>query len=265
MDFYCSDLIPAIEYFVDRKCLPVWNIQEGRIGFHDLIYVYKGRAVYYMDGKPFKLEQGDMLYAPKGIVRKAYTDLEDLMHCYAFNFQIYNPSGEISGLPIPPVTKIGLDTDLIELYREFNQAWLEKEEGYMLKCRAIFMLILHKLIIFHKRSMLHPRPDARIRKVKEHISMNYSGKITVDMLAETINLNPVYFGAFFKKHTGYSVKEYINLIRIRKSRDLLSTGEYSVKETAYLCGFEDIYYFSKVFKRITGTSPSYYVKSMFKP
>ncbi|MNG23858.1 HTH-type transcriptional activator RhaS [compost metagenome] len=55
---------------------------------------------------------------------------------------------------------------------------------------------------------------------------------------------------------GASVKEYINRMKINNAENILLSGEFSVKEAAYKCGFEDIYYFSKLFKKIKGFPPS---------
>jgi YesN/AraC family two-component response regulator len=77
-------------------------------------------------------------------------------------------------------------------------------------------------------------------------------------VAEILNLNPVYTGSYFKKRTGYSIKQYINHVRINQAKNLLASGDYTVTEVAQMCGYHDIFYFSKVFKQIEGVSPSYF-------
>jgi YesN/AraC family two-component response regulator len=73
-------------------------------------------------------------------------------------------------------------------------------------------------------------------------------------------LNPVYFGAYFKKKTGYTVNQYINNVRVNIAKKILLSGEYTVGEVANRCGFQDMFYFSKVFKQIEGVPPSHFVK-----
>ncbi len=61
--------------------------------------------------------------------------------------------------------------------------------------------------------------------------------------------------------TGQTIFVYLNNLRIEKAKQLLSTGFYTTNDIATRTGFHDVYYFSKVFKKFTGTTPGKYVKS----
>jgi len=98
--------------------------------------------------------------------------------------------------------------------------------------------------------------DKRIDIVKNYISNNYYKKLKIQDIADILNLSPVYTGALFKKYTGMSINEYINHIRINQAVSIMSSTNCTISETAYMCGFEDIFYFSRVFKKIKGVSPS---------
>lgn len=259
MDFGALNV--SIEYFVDRKCLPDWKLDPEVIAFHNLMYVYKGECAFYINHTLYHLNGGDIVYAPQGIIRQANTNPHDLMHCYSVCFKADCKASDIPDLKLPPVIRAGFDTLLIQYFQELNQTWLEKDEGYMMKCRGLLMLILHRVSrISVGQSLNHSPEDPRIERSKQYIANHILKKITLNELADVAGLNPVYFGMLFKKTTGYTVKEYINLLRIRKSKDLLDSGEYSVKETAYLCGYNDIYYFSKLFRKLTNLPPSSYRK-----
>lgn len=66
----------------------------------------------------------------------------------------------------------------------------------------------------------------------------------------------------FKQHLGVPPKQYLNRLRMTKALDMLADGS-SVTDVAYACGFEDVKYFSRVFKRSFGCAPSNVVKNMF--
>jgi len=251
-----DNLIPDLLYFVNRKCLPSWHIEKHRIDFHDLTYVYSGSVTYLVNGTEYNLEQGSFIYIPKGSLRQAYTSASAPMHCYAVNFNIGGPGMEHERLPFPTIFESGMSKELSGLYKDLNRTWVEKNPGYQMKARAIFMLILHKLIYQANCTGNPVCSDSRIAKVKEYILANYHRKIEIKDLAEIAGLHPVYLGALFNKINHCTIKQYIHRIRVNNAENLLSTGGYTVSEAAGRCGFEDIFYFSKVFKKYKGYPPS---------
>lgn len=70
-----------------------------------------------------------------------------------------------------------------------------------------------------------------------------------------MHLHPSYFSTVFKNATGLSFKEYLNKVRIEESKILLQNTDFSIIDIAVAVGFEDQSYFSKVFKKYTGTTP----------
>jgi AraC-like DNA-binding protein len=80
----------------------------------------------------------------------------------------------------------------------------------------------------------------------------------LEEIAKEIKLVPVYFSAFFRKATGYSVFEYINEYRIYKACELLKETKKPVLEIAYETGYNSISLFNRLFRRITGISPRKY-------
>jgi len=252
-----EDIIPDILYFVNRKCKPGWSIIESRIDFHDLTYVYKGSSTYVVNGTEYKLAKGDFIYIPSGNVRAAYTNPDDPMHCFAANFRLSNLSGE-SGitLPIGPVLRTGVCADLMRLYGELDYVWVEKSYNHIMRARALFMLILDRILGRIASGTPAQQEDERLVRVKQYILHNFMNKIEMSQLAELAGLNPVYLGAFFKKANGCTIKQYITRIRINNAESLLSTGGYSVSEAAARSGFDDLFYFSKVFRAYKGYAPS---------
>lgn len=96
----------------------------------------------------------------------------------------------------------------------------------------------------------------RFHKIFDYIETNYSHEMSSSDLAEIAHISPYYFCRIFKQVTGRTPTEYINEIRLRKSIELLKTDSMSITEIAMNCGFNDINYFSRVFKKRYGISPS---------
>ncbi len=251
-----NDLIITIYYFISRQCTSEWIIEESITNFIDLTYIYSGEAYYTIDHKLYHVKAGDLLCIPPNSLRSAVTNPHNPMMCFPINIQLHDFNHNEVILPFPLISHIGILDSLIHFYQELNVVWLEKKPGYMLYARALFSSILYKLLclLYYHNDLTFV--DSRIKKVITYISQHYTEKLSVNQLAELVNLNPVYLGVLFKKCTGHSIKHYINQIKINHAENLLMSGEFTITSTALKCGFDDIYYFSKLFKAIKGYPPS---------
>ena len=95
----------------------------------------------------------------------------------------------------------------------------------------------------------------------QYIKENISRKLTVAQIAEYAGASESHFMREFKRITGSTVTGYINTARCEYAESLLQSQKYKVKEAAALCGFENEEYFTKVFKKHTGRTPSEYIKA----
>ena len=96
------------------------------------------------------------------------------------------------------------------------------------------------------------------RKVTEYIINNIEEELNLEGIANSFNLSPYYFSRSFKECMGCNLTDYINMIRIRKAKELLKKNDMSIKEVSYSVGYSDPNYFSKVFKKYEGYSPKEY-------
>jgi YesN/AraC family two-component response regulator len=104
-----------------------------------------------------------------------------------------------------------------------------------------------------------PNKNSELIKNAIHfIAENFSTPLSLEQVAKHVHLNSAYFSTLFKRSTGSSFKEYLNMIRIEESKRLLANTNYSVIDIAIATGFEDQSYFSKVFKKHTGLTPKQY-------
>lgn len=252
--YYHPHLVPNIFLFVERKCFPDWTIQRSTISFHDLTFVVEGRASYYINGVKYNVEAGDLIYVPGGSVREAHTFKSCPMHAFPFNFYWASPHNDIR-LPFGIVTKRMITKEIMGYIREFNQVWMSKQPFYLIQSRAIFELILHRLLSNFTRQSSR-QVDPRIKKLTAYITESYAEPLKMSDLAERVNLNPVYLGKLFKESTGSTFREYLNHIRINNAEMMLADGDFTVTETAERCGFQDISYFSNLFKEMKGYPPS---------
>ena len=104
----------------------------------------------------------------------------------------------------------------------------------------------------------------RINIILDYIMEHYDEDLNLEKIAALINMNKNAFCRFFKKGTKKSLFTVINEVRIGKACQHLTETEMNVLQTCYACGFNNISNFNKVFKKVTGTSPTAYRKKMKK-
>ena len=251
-----DEAIPTLGYFNDRNGTPNWQIAATRIDFIDMTYVTKGQATYIINGEKIIVADGDLICVPKGSTRSARSAESSRFECFAANFQLHTMNGEEIDMPLPLVSKVGIYGDIISDYRRLNEHWLSRTNGYVMRARAQFMLVLQKFMAILVYDVDTYKFDSRVKKAIRYITDNYAEPLTIATVSEFVSLNPVYFGMLFKRETRVTFRDYLNTIRLNQAEDMLRARKLNVTEVAQSCGFSDVFYFSRLFKKYKGVPPS---------
>lgn len=100
-----------------------------------------------------------------------------------------------------------------------------------------------------------------VTNVKKYINEHIEEKLTLNKVAEVYNISPNYLSILFSKHNDIGFTDYINHSKIQAAIDMLQKGDLKVYEISDILGFESAFYFSRVFKKVTGMSPRDYMNS----
>lgn len=95
-----------------------------------------------------------------------------------------------------------------------------------------------------------------IRRAKEFINEHQTEDLSLDRVARAVNTSTFYFCKMFKKATGLNFTEYLSRVRVEKAKELLLNPNLRISEVAYEVGFQSLTHFNRVFRRITGSSPT---------
>ena len=101
-----------------------------------------------------------------------------------------------------------------------------------------------------------------IALAKEYIKKNFNADISLEDVSREVNISPYYFSKLFKDETGEGFVEYLTNLRIDKAKELLSGTSYSMKEICQMVGYTDPNYFSRIFKKNVGVTPTEYKENM---
>lgn len=119
----------------------------------------------------------------------------------------------------------------------------------------------HKIIDSYSycKDYLHEKySNIEIKKVISYIHENLDGDLSLDNMCSIVNMNKTYFCRIFKKYTGCTLSEYVNLTRIKAAKHLLLDPQITLLEVSFYCGFNNYSYFCKLFKEIVGMTPLKY-------
>lgn len=232
-------------------CLPFNTPGQRKLDFYTLHFVVSGTGIFQANGKEYQPKTGDCFVMRPNELYYYKADGNDPWH--------YIWIGFITDVSLPK----SLNNDVIhepKLLRPF----LSLEENYNMRDDVeefVYGKMFEILAILrdNKNSTLsHKSFDLIAQKTKSFIESNYMNKLTVQQLANLMNLERTYFSAAFKKSEGISPQKYLNQHRLLQASKLLTSSNYNVSQIADLCGFSDAFSFSRAFKNYFGVSPKEY-------
>ena len=145
---------------------------------------------------------------------------------------------------------------LLQQYREYMSGAHTVDELSLWICRAVQSLMS---AAFSNQTARH---SDLIYRTIQYLKTNYMHKLNLDEIAHHVHISPTYLSRIFKRETGSSLVDFLNQIRIEKSRELLLNPEIRLIEVALQSGFESQSYFNRLFRQETGMTPQEYRKLM---
>lgn len=104
-----------------------------------------------------------------------------------------------------------------------------------------------------------------IEKLESYICGHLSSDLSLNTLADILHFNPSYLSRFYKKYRGKTISDYIQEVKLKKSKEMLMQGDCRIKDIAATLGFESSSYFGLFFKKQTGMSPrKYRIKNLIE-
>lgn len=105
------------------------------------------------------------------------------------------------------------------------------------------------------RNSLLTRAEQRLEKVRVYCACNYSRQISLDEISGLVGMNKSAFCSFMRHNAGMSFTEYLNNMRLERAYDKLRHTDYGIAEIAAICGFQNVTYFNRLFRRKYDCSP----------
>lgn len=248
--------------------------------FAELTYILSGKGKYMVDGMVYNVKAGDIIMCNPGVkhqnieVNPKEPTIEFFTGFTDFEFRGMEPNSiqfqnGTCLLQTSLETRQEISKYCYDMLAEQETCKLGKYFMLKAKLMQILLLILREMEPAQNQQIgcrfESYNKNYVVKKIISYLNENYNKKISLDQIARNMYLSPVYISKIFKEETGESPINYLIQIRLEKAKDMLEQGkEKSIKNVATIVGYDDVYHFSKLFKKHYGISPLYYKKSIEK-
>ncbi len=243
---------------------------EG-FGFYDyrsgrrtdgLVLCVSGCGFFDFGGEGLVLRAGQALFLPKDSAYSVSCREQAPFIHYTVNFQLngYEPEegavAEILRGSRRFVYEDGGDGRMGAVMERLLSVWQAKRNGYRVIAKAAVYELLAQYLTGVGRAFRDREGYRKLRTAKRIMDEEYCCDLPVGELATQCGLSETHFRRLWRRVFGMTPTAYLRGRRVARAKDLLLSGLYSVSEAAHEVGFDDANYFSRVFRKETGLSPS---------
>nr|WP_288306173.1 AraC family transcriptional regulator [uncultured Romboutsia sp.] len=243
-----------------------YNFSGEKHSYWELTYVDKGELLTTIDGVSYHLKQGDLIfYAPMQF--HTQSTFEKISSSYlTINFKMNFNHADL------------LCNKIFSLKRDsyfIVTRLIEELSNDNLYSNDLSLCYLKQLIIQMLRldnSHFHSKPTTHMQQTYEnellndillYIDNNIYEKISVSTLCDHFCISTSMLHSLFRKNMNNTAKNYINELKLSKSKELIRNSTHTLSEISEMLGFSSIHYFSKKFKSYFNISPTEYSKSIY--
>lgn len=215
------------------------------------LLIEEGFGKYEWEGGSCDIKPQTLIYLPKGSVHKLTIESENITF-YRISFTITDmvDMEEIIFCPLPWLVTNNADSIFFQNTKSLVKSCVEF--GGVFKAKSILYEMLSELTMNFSTTM-----QSRIIPAIEYLHAHYTEEISAKTLGELCYMSETHMYRLFKKVTGKTPVEYKNGLRIKEACTLLRDGN-TISEISDILGFESVFYFSRMFKKYKGVSPSVY-------
>lgn len=234
---------------------------------HEIILITGGSGSFTIEDQLYKIKEGMLFYIAPNILHTIKPNLNEPITFFSVHFDFVNVFWEgnswstdklVKILPLPAAQELNDYYTIQDIFKKLTECWNEKQPGYEFISRTLLQQLLIAIYQNVKKQNRNYATSLKINKIIQYMNQNITENIKLADLSKITQLSPTYLAKVFKAATGYSLIEFFNRMKIDKAKDLLIENNRKIKEVAREVGFADEFYFSRVFKKIEGISPSEY-------
>lgn len=255
-----ADLTDGLPFVLNTDIKRTFYNYSKETNWHDEVEIQlclEGSGTVLLDGKRYPFGKDDIAAVNSNIIHYTGTDTELTYACIIISSDFCRKMGlNQTDAEYIPIIK---DAYLVNLFRKLIEIYSDKNTPYRTaKLSELLLGILIRLTERYSTPKQTAAEDKDLEKVKAailYLRENYDRKITLDEVSRAVLYDKYALCRKFKALTGQTIMQYLNNYRCIKAVDCLNAGQ-TVAQTAMTCGFENLSFFTRTFKRYIGRLPS---------
>jgi AraC-like DNA-binding protein len=258
-----SNNIPFISLFDLKRSRTNYSTEINWHGNTEIQLCTQGEGFVILGGRKIKMGEGDVVIANPNILHYTGTNTKITYDCIILDTEFCKMSGiDLSKICFEEHFK---DEVIVTLFQKIKK---EKDNNDLLKIARMRELILRLLIVLceshisaYDIGIQNKNAHRLVTETITYIRGNYQKKLSLEGIAKNVFSNKYTLSRAFKEMTGQTVVEYINSYRCSQAAQLIRDG-ILISDSARLCGFSNMSFFTKTFKQYIGSLPSEYRKKL---
>lgn len=224
----------------------------------EILYIVEGSGSVICNFKRFDVKEGNIF-----IINSENLHMVDSNNTIEYYYLIIDSDFLYSnGIPISDITFMQTinDDEMLDRYKKIVK--ISEENGNFKEARMKLSVLhlMERMLDFVDSDNSEPTDQpanlANVKLAIKYIKENSSKKMTIDEIAEASGISKAYLSRKFKAITGFTIVNYVNLVRCQNASRLIRSGKFKVNEAAIECGFDNMSYFTKTYKKFNGILPS---------
>lgn len=253
-------------------CEPGYEIPEHRQFCYELSYIISGEGIFYNDGHPINVQQGDLIYTPFNVVHRISAGCRQPLNFAYFGF-------DFKASDMPEKKRLAeyyknlhclCVKDKLEIYaciqKCIGEFYRSREYGDLMISVYIDQILALAYRNFNKpeQDMALPYEDISVGGlayyIVRYIDRNIHQPLSVQLISKAVGYNSYYISHVFKDKMDKSLQSYIAYRKVEKSKELLKQDRYSIAQIAEKMGYSSASSYSRAFCRIEGVYPSAFLE-----
>lgn len=244
---------------------PKWFNTPHEHDFCEILYVAGGSGSAEIGGKQYTLKTGDLIVINAGVIHAERSDPDNTLQLIFVGVDQIKieglPENHIIAAGRTPIIRPGKFRNKLETY--FSDLIAETTSQVEYYSEIVQGLVTALVVMILRINHAYQSDDSakmsdECEKIKAYIDTHYKSNLTLESLSETAYISKHHLAHIFKNQTGVSPIRYMIERRIDQAKSLLTQTDIPIHEIAEMVGYPDNVYFSQIFKKITGVSPSAY-------